>query len=82
KQRSLDEWGASITAAGLKITSAEWTFGFWGELAWEVDRLTDDYPIMKTILSPVLRFMANLTSNLSGSEKRGNVLVVGQKYKQ
>jgi len=82
KQRPLNEWATIMREAGLKVISAEWTFGFWGELTWEVDRLTDDYPIMKTILSPVLRFMANLTLNQSGSEKRGNVLVIGQKYKQ
>lgn len=79
KQRPLNEWVAILTDAGLEIIIAEWTFGFWGELAWEVDRLTEGYTTMKTILSPVLKFMANLALSRPGSERRGNVLVVGQK---
>jgi hypothetical protein len=78
KQRPLDEWVAILTEAGLEIISAEWTFGFWGELAWEVDRLTDGHPIMKTMLSPVLKFIAKLALSHPGSEKRGNVLVLGK----
>jgi SAM-dependent methyltransferase len=82
EQRPLDEWTAILREAGLKITSAEWTFGFWGELAWEIDRLTDGKPIMKVMSAPILKAIAHVALSQSGSKRRGNVLLVGHKYRQ
>lgn len=79
EQRPLDEWTALLRQGGLQITSAKWTFGFWGELAWEIDRLTDQKPSMKAVFTPILKAMANAALILPSSRKRANVLVVGQK---
>lgn len=81
EQKSLDEWATILKNNGLKITTAEWTFGFWGELAWEVDRLMDGkIYFLKGPLALILKGMAHISLNRSGSKRRGNVLMVGQKY--
>lgn len=63
---------------GALARRAYWTFGFWGELAWEIDRLVSNR-LLRVLLAPALKLMARLSLVTKASEGRGNVLIVARK---
>ena len=80
KQQTLDEYVAIFENLGLSVLSRTWSFGYWGELSWEIDQLTSRIPLLRNALMPVLKIMAHLALRYPGSERRGNVLVLARKH--
>lgn len=60
KQYNLKEMKETLKSIGFKIVKAEHSFGFWGELAWELDRITDNKKFVKMLLMPLLKILVNL----------------------
>jgi len=79
EQYTLEEARALLEAIGFTIVHAQWSFGFWGELAWEIDRLTDRVRLLKLGLAPLLKGMARIAVSRRVNGQRGNVLVLGVK---
>ncbi|TFG76639.1 MAG: class I SAM-dependent methyltransferase [Chrysiogenales bacterium] len=77
EQYSLPELTLLLTRSGFSICHAQYTFGWLGSLAWELDRLTDSHWHMKISLMPILKLLARLSVLLKTS--RGSLLVVAQK---
>jgi len=67
----------NLQKIGFKIINAEYTFGFLGELAWELDRVTDKHSLLKVFLMPLLKVLGQ--SSVKVKHKSGNVLVLAQK---
>ncbi len=77
KQYTLSEMTFNLQKIGFKIINAEYTFGFLGELAWELDRVTDKHSLLKVFLMPLLKVLGQ--SSVKVKHKSGNVLVLAQK---
>lgn len=77
RQYSLEEACQLLTEEGFVILRSRHSFGFLGELAWELDRLTDGRAYLKILLAPLLRAMAQLALRIPASS--GNVLAVARK---
>lgn len=75
---SLEEACQLLTDEGFHILRSRHTFGFVGELAWELDRLTDGRVYLKVVLGPLLRAMGRLAVRIPASS--GNVLVVARRH--
>jgi SAM-dependent methyltransferase len=58
EQYTLDEVTVVLSALGFQIIWERYTFGFCGELAWEIDRITDNRPLLKRFLTPLLKCLA------------------------
>lgn len=63
-----------LESIGFDIVKAHHTFGFWGELAWELDRVTDEKRFIKIILMPLLKTFAHIDFWLP--KLKGNGLLV------
>lgn len=70
-----DELVAIFRSLGLTILRAQYTFGFWGKLAWELDMLTDGRPRLKRLLLPFL-FSIGALDPLCGNRSGPYGLVV------
>jgi 2-polyprenyl-3-methyl-5-hydroxy-6-metoxy-1,4-benzoquinol methylase len=77
EQYSLAELSQLLSTTGFSINQAQCTFGRLGQLAWELDRLTDKHWRMKIILMPVLKLLALISVHTR--PRRGAVLVVAKK---
>lgn len=77
EQYSLPELSHTLSQAGFTILHARYTFGWLGELAWELDRLTDKHWGTKIILMPILKLMARISVHTR--PRRGSVLVLARK---
>lgn len=75
---SLKEIKEVLKSIGFKIIKAHHTFGFWGELAWEIDRITDKKRFIKIILMPLLKLFAQFDYWLPKTSGNG-VLVISRK---
>ncbi|GAI04956.1 unnamed protein product, partial [marine sediment metagenome] len=62
---------------GFKIIKSKYTFGFFGKLAWELDRLTDSYRKIKLCLMPLLKIFGRIDTIVKN--KNGNILIIGEK---
>jgi len=78
EQYTLKEACHLLTEEGFQILRSRHTFGFVGELAWELDRLTEGRVYLKVLLAPLLRAMAQMAVRIP-APKFGNVLVVARK---
>jgi len=67
-----------LESIGFDIVKAHHTFGFWGKLAWEVDRITDEKRFIKIILMPLLKVFAQFDYWLPKTGGNG-VLVISRK---
>ncbi|MCX5721239.1 MAG: class I SAM-dependent methyltransferase [Nitrospirae bacterium] len=74
-QYTCDELAAIFRSLGLTILQAQYTFGFWGKLAWELDMLTDRCPRLKRLLLPFL-FAVGALDPLCGNRSGPYGLVV------
>ena len=74
---NLKELLEEIMAIGFKIIEARETFGFFGKLAWEIDRITDKYIVLKIILMPLLKLFAYL--DIKFAKKGGGILILAMK---
>lgn len=74
---TLHQLESLIKSMGFSIISAEYTFGFLGQLAWELDRLTDHKIAIKIILMPILKVLSQISVRCKHS--KGNILIVAQK---
>ncbi|MGB3906208.1 MAG: class I SAM-dependent methyltransferase, partial [Anaerolineae bacterium] len=58
RQYDLEEACHLLVEEGFDVLRSRHTFGFLGELAWELDRLTDGRPYLNTLLAPLKRAMS------------------------
>jgi 2-polyprenyl-3-methyl-5-hydroxy-6-metoxy-1,4-benzoquinol methylase len=77
EQYSLEELSRLLSKMGFSILQAHSTFGLPGQLAWELDRLTDKHWRTKIILMPMLKLLAKISVHMR--PRRGSLLVVAQK---
>ncbi len=56
---TLEEMKNIFKSTGFVIIEAHNTFGFWGKLAWELDRITDGKIALKVLLMPLLKLWAH-----------------------
>ncbi|MFH1175867.1 MAG: class I SAM-dependent methyltransferase [Acidobacteriota bacterium] len=77
EQYTLAELVALLRSLGLAIRHAQYTFGWLGGLAWELDRLTDARWRLKILLMPLLKLLAVLS--LATRPRQGSVMVLAQK---
>jgi 2-polyprenyl-3-methyl-5-hydroxy-6-metoxy-1,4-benzoquinol methylase len=77
EQYSLPELSHRLSQARFTIVHARYTFGWLGQLAWELDRLTDKHWGTKIILMPFLKLLARIS--VYTRPRRGSVLVLAQK---
>ena len=59
EQYTLEEMRNVFKSMGFTIIEAHNTFGFWGKLAWELDRITDGKIPLKVLLMPLLKLWAH-----------------------
>jgi len=74
---TLEELEAQLRKLGFIIIESGHTFGFLGELAWEIDIITDKKMALKIILMPFLKLMAQLSIHLK--PKKGGVFCLLKK---
>jgi len=78
EQYTLEEMKNIFKSTGFAIIEAHNTFGFWGKLAWEFDRITDGKIVLKVLLMPLLKLWAHF--DLWFLKHTGNgILVLGMK---
>lgn len=77
EQYSLEELSRLLSSMGFSIVLARRTFGLPGQLAWELDRLTDKHWRTKIILMPMLKMLARISVPMR--PRRGSLLIVAQK---
>lgn len=78
-QYTLDELLPKLQALGLEITHSQYTFGFCGKLAWELDMLTDSIPRLKRLLLPSLFSIGALDLLFRNNSNPYGLLVIAQK---
>jgi 2-polyprenyl-3-methyl-5-hydroxy-6-metoxy-1,4-benzoquinol methylase len=78
-QYTSEELMAIFRSLGLTIVRAQYTFGFWGKFAWELDMLTDGRPGLKRLLLPLLFSVAALDPLCRNRSGPYGLLVIGQK---
>jgi len=76
KQYTLSEMTFNLQKIGFKVVNAEQTFGSLGELAWELDRITDKRIMLKAFIMPLLKALGQLSVRVK--HKAGNILVLAQ----
>lgn len=79
EQYTCDEIKFVLQSIGFEIMETEHTFGFPGELAWELDRITDGKIVTKVLLMPLLKFLGYIA--VKSKLKKGNILVIAKKKK-
>lgn len=77
EQYTLPELSHRLSQAGFSILLARNTFGLAGQLAWELDRMTNRRWRTKVILMPFLKLLARISVHTR--PRRGSVLVLAQK---
>lgn len=77
EQYTLEEMKDLLRSIGFTVIRAHNTFGFWGKLAWEVDRITDSKRNIKVLLMPLLKVLAHL--DIWFPKSAGSISVLGQK---
>jgi len=74
---TLQEIEQQLSKIGFEIIESGHTFGFIGQLAWEIDRLTDNKMILKIFLMPFLKVMAHIAVKIS--PKYGSIFCLSKK---
>lgn len=75
QQYDLEEIKQRLEEIGFEIVWSEYSFGFLGQLAWELDKITRGK--IRVLLTPLLKFFAYAATVTK--HKQGNILVVAQK---
>ena len=78
EQYTLEEMKNIFKSTGFAIIEAHNSFGFWGKIAWEFDRITDGKIALKILLMPLLKLWAHFDlwfPKLEGTA----ICVIGQK---
>ena len=79
EQYTLEEMKSILKYIGFTIVEAHSTFGFWGKLAWELDRITDKKITFKILLTPLLRAFSHFELCFPPKYTGNGILVVGKK---
>lgn len=74
---TLPELTLLVERTGFQIIEARHTFGLLGQIAWELDRMTDGRVITKLMMMPVLKSLSQLAVRLPA--KTGDLLVLAKK---
>ena len=75
---ALKELEGILKSIGFNIVKVGYTFAFFGQLAWEVDRMTDGKRVIKVLLMPLLKVLAHFDVWLPKYTGNG-ILVLGVK---
>jgi SAM-dependent methyltransferase len=70
EQYSLNAIADTLNRLGFSLIDAQYTFGFWGKLAWELDMATERHSTIQRTLKPLIFFcgyMDTLWRNGPGS---------------
>lgn len=78
EQYTLKEMKNIFESSGFTIIEAHSTFGFWGKLAWEFDRITDGKIALKVLLMRLLKLWAHFDLWLP-KLRESAICLVGQK---
>lgn len=78
KSYSLEEVSTLLRKIGFIIVNAKYTFGFTGNLAWEIDRATDKLFLLKIVFFPFLKTLSHLSVNVKNRNGNG-VAILAQK---
>ena len=74
---TLKELKDIMSYIGFEIIKTRRTFGFFGSFAWEIDRITDRFRIVKIVLMPLLKIFGHL--DVIFSRKGANILILAIK---
>ena len=74
---TLKELKDIMSSIGFEIIKTRRTFGFFGSFAWEIDRITDRFRIVKIVLMPLLKIFGHL--DVIFSKKGANILILAIK---
>jgi SAM-dependent methyltransferase len=77
----LDEIFLLLEEIGYKVINGEYTFGFPGKLAWELDRMTDKRFKRKLLLTPFLKLLGRI-SVLFRYKKSNALFVLAQRQEK
>jgi hypothetical protein len=77
EQRDLDDWAMLMEQQGVELIITKWTFNVFGRAAWELDRVSDNHPLAKTMLMPVCKLLAKLEGLVPVKPGTGNILLLG-----
>jgi 2-polyprenyl-3-methyl-5-hydroxy-6-metoxy-1,4-benzoquinol methylase len=69
----LEELRKMLAGIGFEIITSRETFGFFGSLAWELDRAMDEHLLLKSLLMPALIAAAHFDARFS---RNGNGVLV------
>ena len=77
EQYSLDELTDLMKEVGFVILEAQYTFGIWGKLAWEVDKALEPIGQLNIFFRPLLKGLSRM--DIYSHNKKGDLLVIAQK---
>jgi len=75
---TLEELKEVMSTIGFEIVEACKTFGFFGKIAWEIDRIVDKNTTLKTFIMPLLKLFACFDLYLPKLEGNG-ILILARK---
>lgn len=78
-QYTVEELASIMEGLGYKILHGQYTFGFWGKLAWELDMLMEKYRNLKRLFLPFLLFLCWLDTVWQNSKGSYAILVIAKK---
>jgi len=74
---TIEELKVIMSSIGFEIIKTQGTFGFFGSFAWEIDRITDRFRIVKILLMPLLKIFGHL--DVIFSRRGANILILASK---
>ena len=80
-QYTVEELTSILEGLGYKALYARYTFGFWGEFAWELDMLMEKYRNLKRLFLPLPLVLCFLDTLWENKEDSYAILVIAKKTK-
>lgn len=77
EQYSLEELTGLMKHNGFIILEAKYTFGFFGKLAWELDKALEPIGKLIAFFKPFLRVLGRL--DIYSHNKKGDLLIIAQR---
>ncbi|MCG8430364.1 MAG: hypothetical protein MJA29_04250, partial [Candidatus Omnitrophica bacterium] len=74
----LPEFTRLLEDAGFRIVHRRIVYGFWGELAWEMDKVCKEHRLerWKVLILPLLKMMSLLDIRMRNKKGAGMVCIV------
>jgi len=74
---TIDELKSILKKTGFEIIKTQYTFGFLGQLAWELDRLSDGKKFSKIMIMPFIKVLGQMAVRLN--VQYGDLLMLAKK---